>query len=116
MALRWLPIISALEIESAGWQANSSVDIRKLIREMSIANSLWGAPRIQAYGEVFIRRLRSMGIRDRPTSPPMPLTTPLDNRLFRQNCACDESARNGIRPDGIPTLREPSREPRRELP
>src|SRR3982074_2903567 len=49
MASRWLPIILALEIESAGWQVNSSV-IRKLIREMSIANPLWGAPRI--HGEL----------------------------------------------------------------
>jgi hypothetical protein len=47
MASRWLPIILALEIESAGWQANSPVGD---IREMSIANPLWGAPRI--HGEL----------------------------------------------------------------
>jgi hypothetical protein len=40
MASRWLPIILALEIESAGWQANGPLEIRKLIREMSIANPL----------------------------------------------------------------------------
>jgi hypothetical protein len=39
-----------MEIESAGWQADSSVGDRKLIREMSIANPLWGAPRI--HGEL----------------------------------------------------------------
>src|ERR1700726_388463 len=50
MASRWLPIILALEIESAGWQANVPLEIRKLVREMSIANPLWGAPRI--HGEL----------------------------------------------------------------
>jgi transposase InsO family protein len=67
---------------------------------MRIAKPLWGAPRIHgellklgidigqtsvakymarrrgprdgAYGETFMRRLRSMGIRDRPTSPRSP--------------------------------------------
>src|ERR1700730_912259 len=91
-----------------------TVEIRQLIRQMSVANPLWGAPRIHgellklgidvgwfgvtahpmaewianqlteacgweqiprylirdrdgAYGEIFIRRVRSIGIRDRPT-------------------------------------------------
>src|SRR6201987_5718815 len=35
-----------------------------------------------AYGEVFIRRLRSMGIRDRPTSPRSPWQNGLDERLI----------------------------------
>ena len=48
MASRRLPFILAMEIESAGWQANSSVGDSKLIREMSIA--MWGAPRI--HGEL----------------------------------------------------------------
>jgi hypothetical protein len=50
MASRRLPFILVMEIESAGWQANNSVGIRRLIREMSIANPLWGAPRI--HGEL----------------------------------------------------------------
>src|SRR5258705_7108730 len=107
-------------------------EIRKLIREMSIANPLWGAPRIHgellkigieieqtsvtkymvkrrewianqiteacgweqiprylirdrdgAYGEVFIRRLQSMGIRDRPTSPRSPWQNGYAERLIR---------------------------------
>src|SRR5258706_7195378 len=113
-------------------------EIRKLIREMSIANPLWGAPRIHgellkigieieqtsvtkymvkrrewianqiteacgweqiprylirdrdgAYGEVFIRRLQSMGIRDRPTSPRSPWQNGYAERLIgsiRREC------------------------------
>src|SRR3981189_2462684 len=35
-----------------------------------------------AYGEVFIRRLRSMGIRDRPTSPRSPWQNAYAERLI----------------------------------
>ena len=51
MASRGVPLILAMEIEGAGWQADSSVArYAELIREMSIANPLWGAPRI--HGEL----------------------------------------------------------------
>ena len=51
MASRRLPFILALEIESAGGgRPTVPLEIRKLIREMSIANPLWGAPRI--HGEL----------------------------------------------------------------
>jgi hypothetical protein len=71
---------------------------------MSIANPLWGAPRIHgellklgidtgqtsvAKYEVFIRRLRSMGIRDRPTSPRSPWQNGYAERLIgsiRREC------------------------------
>jgi hypothetical protein len=134
-----------------GGRPTVAPEIRKLIREMSIANSLWGAPRIHgellkigidigqtsvakymakrrdppsqgwrtflrnhadgiaamdlfgweqaprylirdrdgAYGEVFIRRLRSMGIRDRPTSPRSPWENGYAERLIgsiRREC------------------------------
>jgi hypothetical protein len=40
-----------MEIESAGWcRPTVPLEICKLIREMSIANPLWGAPRI--HGEL----------------------------------------------------------------
>src|ERR1700694_1417598 len=42
-----------------------------------------------AYGEVFIRRLRSMGIRDRPTSPRSPWQNAYAERLIgsiRREC------------------------------
>jgi hypothetical protein len=50
MASRWLPIILALEIESGGGRSTIPLEIRRLLREMSIANPLWGAPRI--HGEL----------------------------------------------------------------
>jgi transposase InsO family protein len=40
----------ALEVEALWRQANCAPEIRRLIREMSIANPLWGAPRI--HGEL----------------------------------------------------------------
>ena len=40
----------ALEITTARWPAQDPNEIRQLIREMSIANPLWGAPRI--HGEL----------------------------------------------------------------
>src|SRR6201988_2460576 len=49
MASRRLPIILALEIKSAGWQANGSAGDTQAY-PMSIANPLWGAPRI--HGEL----------------------------------------------------------------
>src|SRR5260370_23981632 len=45
--------------------------------------------RDRAYGEVFIRRLRSMGIRDRPTSPRSPWQNAYAERLIgsiRREC------------------------------
>ena len=45
--------------------------------------------RDRAYGEVFIRRLRSMGIRDRPTSPRSPWQNGYAERLIgsiRREC------------------------------
>jgi hypothetical protein len=50
-------IISNQIVEACGWEQAS----RYLIRD-----------RNGAYGEVFVRKLRSMGIRDRPTSPRSP--------------------------------------------
>src|SRR6202043_4034683 len=38
------------DLSASWWPANGSVGIRRLIREMSIANPLWGAPRI--HGEL----------------------------------------------------------------
>ena len=38
------------DLSTSWWPANGSVGIRRLIREMSIANPLWGAPRI--HGEL----------------------------------------------------------------
>jgi hypothetical protein len=45
--------------------------------------------RDRAYGEIFIRRIRSMGIRDRPTSPRCPCSkafSSLDSLLVVQRC------------------------------
>jgi hypothetical protein len=42
-----LPFVLALEAATSWWPANTPLEIRRLIREMSIANPLWGAPRIQ---------------------------------------------------------------------
>jgi hypothetical protein len=44
LASRWIPSLLALEIETTRWPAAD------LIREMSIANPLWGAPRV--HGEL----------------------------------------------------------------
>jgi hypothetical protein len=49
MAPRRVQIVLALEIE-APWRSTNCAEIRKLIREMSIVNPLWGAPRI--HGEL----------------------------------------------------------------
>ncbi len=60
--------------EACGWEQAS----RYLIRD-----------RDGAYGEVFIRRLRSMGIRDRPTSPRSPWQNGYAERLIgsiRREC------------------------------
>ena len=60
--------------EACGWEQAP----RYLIRD-----------RDGAYGEVFIRRLRSMGIRDRPTSPCSPLQNGYAERLIgsiRREC------------------------------
>src|ERR1700724_4316524 len=45
---------------SRGGRPKVPLEIRQLIREMSLANPLWGAP------------LNAMGIRDRPTAPRSP--------------------------------------------
>jgi hypothetical protein len=50
MASRWLPIVLALEIETAGWPANSSVGDTQAYPRDEPANPLWGAPRI--HGEL----------------------------------------------------------------
>jgi hypothetical protein len=114
-----------------GGRPNVPLEIRKLIRDMSLANPLWGAPRIHgellklgidvgqtsvakymarrrggpsrqlteacgweaapdyivrdrdcAYGEAFVRRLRAMGIRDRPTAPRSPWQNAYAERLI----------------------------------
>ena len=60
--------------EACGWEQTP----RYLIRD-----------RDGAYGEVFIRRLRSMGIRDRPTSPRSPWQNAFAERLIgsiRREC------------------------------
>jgi len=107
------------------------LEIRQLIREMSLANPLWGAPRIhgellklgivigqtsvakymarrrgppsqgwktflrnvrdrdRSYGEVFVRRIRAMGIRDRPITPRSPWQNGYAERLIgsiRREC------------------------------
>jgi transposase InsO family protein len=61
-------------MEACGWEQAP----RYLIRD-----------RDGAYGEVFIRRLRSMGIRDRPTSPRSPWQNGYAERLIgsiRREC------------------------------
>jgi hypothetical protein len=50
MASRWLPIILALEIESAGWQANSSIGDTQAYPRDERCQSTVGAPRI--HGEL----------------------------------------------------------------
>ena len=45
-----LPIVLAMEIEITRRQPKVPLEIRKLIREMSLANPLWGAPRL--HGEL----------------------------------------------------------------
>ena len=50
LASRGLSILLALEVESPGGPSRGPIEVRQLIREMSIANPLWGAPRI--HGEL----------------------------------------------------------------
>jgi hypothetical protein len=50
MAPRRVPSLLALEISTARWSADDTAGIRRLIRDMSVANPLWGAPRI--HGEL----------------------------------------------------------------
>src|ERR1039457_3229502 len=55
--------------------------------------------RDRAYGEIFVRRLRSMGIRDRPTSPRSPWQNGYAERLIgsiRRECVESSSWANGI--------------------
>jgi hypothetical protein len=47
MAPCWLPSLLALEIPTARWPAHDAGRHRSLIREMGVANPLWGAPRIR---------------------------------------------------------------------
>lgn len=49
MASCWLSAVLAVEIE-ARWSPDGTARVRQLIRKMSIANPLWGAPRI--HGEL----------------------------------------------------------------
>jgi hypothetical protein len=50
LASRVFPVVLALELETPGAGPTVPLEIRRLIREMSIANPLWGAPRI--HGEL----------------------------------------------------------------
>src|ERR1700687_4263335 len=50
MAPRRVQIVLALESRRGGGRPTVAPEIRKLIREMSIANPLWGAPRV--HGEL----------------------------------------------------------------
>jgi hypothetical protein len=50
VAARWLSSLLALEITTAGRSPKRGIEVRELIRQMSIANPPWGAPRI--YGEL----------------------------------------------------------------
>ena len=50
MASDGVPTVLALEVSHSGWSAEDTREIRRLIREMSLANRLWGAPRI--HGEL----------------------------------------------------------------
>jgi transposase InsO family protein len=66
------------QINSRKPAAGSKLPARYLIRD-----------RDRVYGEVFIRRLRSMGIRDRPTSPRSPWQNGYAERLIgsiRREC------------------------------
>lgn len=58
---------SQIRSEACGWEQTP----RYLIRDLD-----------GAYGEIFIRRLRSMGIRDRPTSPRSPWQNGCAERLI----------------------------------
>src|ERR1700730_8311722 len=62
---------------SRGGRPQVPLEIRQLIREMSLANPLWGAP------------LNAMGIRDRPTAPRSPWQNGHTERLIgsiRREC------------------------------
>jgi hypothetical protein len=74
------------------------LEIRQLIHDMSLANPLWGAPRIHgellklgidvgqtSVAKYMVRRrgpIRAMGIRDRPTSPRSPWQNGYVERLI----------------------------------
>jgi hypothetical protein len=45
-----VPTVLPLEVSQSGRSAEEPGEIRRLIREMSLANRLWGAPRI--HGEL----------------------------------------------------------------
>jgi hypothetical protein len=45
-----LPSVLALEIKTARWPSKDPLEVRQLIRKMSLANPLWGAPRL--HGEL----------------------------------------------------------------
>ena len=75
---------------SRGGRPQIETDLRSLIQRMSIENSLWGAPRI--HGELLklvTRRMRAMGIRDKPTAPASPWQNGFAERLIgsiRREC------------------------------
>ena len=50
MAPGWISIVLALEIQAARRETEVLLEIRRLIRKMSLANPFWGAPRI--HGEL----------------------------------------------------------------
>ena len=65
-------------------QAQRPPEIRRLIREMSLVRD-----HDRVYGEAFTRRLRAIGIRDRPTAPRSPWQNAYVERLIgsiRREC------------------------------
>ena len=87
---------------SGGWKSRSRgghpkipAEVCRLIREMSVTNPLWGAPRYlirdrdAVYGHVVRRRLQATGVRDRPAAPQSPWQNAYAERLvgsIRRDC------------------------------
>ena len=76
---------------SRGGRPAIGSDLRALIRQMSIDNPLWGAPRI--HGELLKlgsrRRICAVGIRDKPIAPASPWQNGFAERLIgsiRRDC------------------------------
>src|SRR4030088_708682 len=75
MASRWLPFILAMEIESAGWQTNSSVgDTQAYPRDEHCQSSVGSAadPRRTPQARRRFRTRRGGPVRGRATSPAVP--------------------------------------------
>ena len=85
MASQRLPALLAVAITPSGTAQEEHAEIRDLIRRMSLANPLWGAPRI--HGELL--KLGSKSAKPRsadtcrggPKSPPRPGESFLHNHL-----------------------------------